>query len=57
MITVVTEEPGYIHAEFLFPADESVIQVRSASRVGYSDMGVNRKRLERLRERFTALLP
>ncbi len=28
------------------------IQVRSAARVGYSDMGVNRKRIEALRQRL-----
>jgi uncharacterized protein (DUF1499 family) len=33
------------------------IDVRSASRTGYSDLGVNRRRVERLRERFTALEP
>ncbi len=38
--------------EFLLPAAESFIHVRSASRVGYSDMGVNRKRVEDLRARF-----
>jgi uncharacterized protein (DUF1499 family) len=30
----------------------SVLEIRSASRVGYSDLGVNRKRVERLRESF-----
>ena len=33
-------------------AENRVIHVRSASRVGYSDLGVNRKRVERLRARF-----
>lgn len=40
-------------AEFLFPENENVIHVKSASRVGYSDMGVNRKRMELLRSRFS----
>lgn len=37
--------------------DESggVIHIRSASRVGRSDLGVNRKRVETLRRRFTEL--
>jgi uncharacterized protein (DUF1499 family) len=41
--------------EFYFPegkADEKVIHVRSASRVGYSDLGANRKRIERIRSKF-----
>jgi uncharacterized protein (DUF1499 family) len=38
--------------EFLFPLESSLIHVKSASRVGYSDMGVNRKRVEALRARF-----
>jgi uncharacterized protein (DUF1499 family) len=29
-----------------------IIHVRSASRLGYSDMGMNRKRVETLRVRF-----
>ena len=33
-------------------AENRVIHGRSASRVGYSDLGVNRKRVERLRARF-----
>ncbi|MBL4795372.1 MAG: DUF1499 domain-containing protein [Pseudomonadales bacterium] len=36
--------------EFLI-GDKS-IQIRSASRLGYSDMGVNRKRLEKIRREF-----
>ncbi len=38
--------------EFLLPAGEPLIQVKSASRLGYSDMGVNRLRVERLRGLF-----
>ena len=33
-------------------ADASVIHIRSASRVGYSDFGVNRKRVEQIRTEF-----
>jgi uncharacterized protein (DUF1499 family) len=53
----------YLHAEctsvvFRFVDDlelelrpgEGIIAVRSASRKGYSDFGVNRRRVERLRE-------
>ncbi|MEO8603657.1 MAG: DUF1499 domain-containing protein [bacterium] len=32
----------------------SVIQIRSASRLGYSDLGVNRQRVEALRAAFAA---
>ena len=31
---------------------DKVIQFRSASRLGYSDLGVNRKRMEKIREAF-----
>lgn len=59
---VVTDRPNYIRAEFTsklmgfvddgefyFPAEEGVIQVRSASRIGESDLGVNRRRVEQIR--------
>ena len=62
---VVEEKDNYIYVEFkskffrfvddvefYFPADEPVIHVRSASRLGYSDLGVNRRRVERLRKLF-----
>jgi uncharacterized protein (DUF1499 family) len=40
--------------EFLFPdesvdTDNTLIQIRSASRLGHSDLGVNRKRMEEIR--------
>ena len=41
--------------EFYFPekqAAETVIHIRSASRVGYSDLGANRKRIEKIRSKF-----
>jgi uncharacterized protein (DUF1499 family) len=54
---------GYLHAEFtsrifrwvddvelLADPEAGVIQVRSASRTGYSDLGANRSRVEELRE-------
>ncbi|MCP5514105.1 MAG: DUF1499 domain-containing protein [Spirochaetales bacterium] len=56
---------GYIHAEFrtlvfrftddvefIFPPDENIIDVRSASRLGISDLGVNRRRVEHIRKSF-----
>lgn len=58
---------GYLRAEFtsrLFGwvddleafaiPNEGVIHLRSASRVGYWDLGANRRRIEELRERFSA---
>jgi uncharacterized protein (DUF1499 family) len=62
---MVTAEVNYIHAtfksalfgfvddvEFLFDDQRKVIDVRSASRTGYSDLGVNRKRVEEIRQKF-----
>ena len=40
--------------EFLLDGD--VIHVRSASRIGYSDWGVNRKRVEAIREQLNSRL-
>ena len=61
--TVTRQEERYIAAEFTsdlfgftdvieFRLVEDVVHVRSASRVGHSDMGANRKRVEALRERL-----
>lgn len=42
--------------EFYFTVDplseKALIHIRSASRIGYSDFGVNRKRVERIRGKF-----
>lgn len=59
---VIDQTDDYIHtestsrifkfvddAEFYFPEDQNVIHVRSASRVGESDLGVNRRRIEQIR--------
>ena len=40
--------------EFLVSESEKVVHVRSASRVGYSDLGVNRSRIEALRAKYLA---
>ena len=40
--------------EFWFDPAQSVIQVRSSSRLGQSDFGVNRRRVEALREQLAA---
>jgi uncharacterized protein (DUF1499 family) len=39
--------------EFLFDDNARRIDIRSASRVGYSDLGVNRRRMEEIRGRFS----
>jgi uncharacterized protein (DUF1499 family) len=39
--------------EFYFPDNKKIIHIRSASRTGYSDMGVNRKRIEKIRTLFS----
>ncbi len=57
---IITNKNGYLAAEFQSKtfgfvddfearADGDVIQVRSASRVGYGDGGVNRARVENIR--------
>jgi uncharacterized protein (DUF1499 family) len=64
---VVKSEPGYLYAqftsklmkyvddvEFWFDPAASVIQVRSASRVGRGDLGVNRKRIDAVRAALAA---
>lgn len=44
---------GYIDdVEFLLDAEGRTIQFRSASRLGYSDLGVNRQRMEAIRAAF-----
>ena len=40
--------------EFNLRASEGIIAVRSAARTGHSDRGVNRKRVERIREALRA---
>lgn len=60
---IVAREPGYLYvqfttrlmkyvddAEFWFDPVAGVIHVRSASRLGSSDLGVNRKRIEFIRQ-------
>ena len=65
---VVEETPTYLHVvittkilrfkddlEFLVDRKNQVIHVRSASRVGYSDMNVNRKRIEKMKRELTGM--
>lgn len=66
-VTVVTADDSYLHvevrsaifrfvddAEFHLRTGDGIIAVRSAARVGYSDLGVNRKRVETIREALRA---
>ncbi|NUN66242.1 DUF1499 domain-containing protein [Pseudanabaena biceps] len=44
---------GYVDdVEFYLNADKGIIEVRSASRLGKSDLGVNRDRIESIRSKF-----
>lgn len=65
---VVRTEGNYLHAEFTsrlfrfvddlecyYDEQAGLIQARSASRVGYSDLKANRKRVEELRKLFTIM--
>ena len=63
--TIIEEKPGYLRVElrttlfvddgeFLLDRSRIVIQVRSASRLGYSDLGKNRSRMEEIRSQFNA---
>ena len=63
---VVTTSDNYLHAEFtslifrfvddvefLVAPDSGTIHCRSASRAGHSDLGVNRRRVEAIRQAFS----
>lgn len=64
--TIVEDLPDYLRvelrtmlfvddAEFLLDRSSKIIHVRSASRLGYSDFGKNRSRLEDIRSQFITL--
>lgn len=61
--TIIEEKPGYLRVElrtilfvddgeFLLDPARNVIHIRSASRLGYSDLGKNRRRMEEIRSQF-----
>ena len=63
--TIVEETDNYLYAEFksklmgyvddvefYLDSDANVVQVRSASRLGKSDLGVNRQRIEEIRAKL-----
>jgi uncharacterized protein (DUF1499 family) len=67
-VTIVEEQSAYLHAEvrslvfrfvddveFALSADQQLIRIRSSARTGYSDFGVNRRRIERIRRIFQEL--
>jgi uncharacterized protein (DUF1499 family) len=62
---IVKNEPGYVYVvfrswffrfpddvEFLFDDADKVIHFRAAARLGWSDFGVNRKRMEDIGKAF-----
>lgn len=64
---IVKETEGYLHVEFktavmnytddvefLFDDSLKIIHLRSASREGYWDLGVNRRRIEQIRQKWQA---
>lgn len=62
---IVDDSPGYLRVElrtmlfvddgeFLLDRVNKVIHIRSASRLGYSDLGKNRSRIEEIRSQFLA---
>ena len=64
---IIQEQDDYLYAEFTsklmgfvddvefyLEPEAQIIQVRSASRLGESDLGVNRKRIEEIRAKFNA---
>jgi uncharacterized protein (DUF1499 family) len=66
--TIVDSRVGYLRVqyttrlmkfvddvEFWFDPVQGVVQVRSASRVGRNDFGVNRRRIEQLRDKLATL--
>jgi len=64
---IITADNDYIYAEFrtatmrfvddvefYIDAQHQVIHFRSASRLGYSDLGLNRRRMQAIRDAFLA---
>lgn len=63
--TIITAQGDYLRvelrttlfvddAEFLLDREKRVIHLRSASRLGYSDLGKNRSRIEEIRRAFSS---
>ena len=66
--TIETAEDGFLHATFrttvgfvddvtcIVQPEKRIIDIKSSSRIGYYDLGANRRRVEALRVRFQARL-
>ena len=63
---IVTDENNYLRVEFKskflgfiddfevhFVPDQKILHIRSSSRLGYSDFGVNRKRVQKFTKKFS----
>ena len=66
---LIEEDDTYLHyectslllrfvddVEFVFDDEAKLIHFRSASRIGYGDLGVNRRRMEGIRSRLAGRL-
>ena len=64
-VTIVIDQPTYLRAEvrsliFRFVDDveftvlpkQGLVHIRSSARIGYTDFGVNRRRIEKIRQLF-----
>lgn len=64
-VTIVIDQPTYLRAEvrslifrfvddveFTLLPEQGLVQIRSSARIGYTDFGVNRRRIERIRQLF-----
>jgi len=64
-VTIVKEQATYLRAEirslifrfvddveFTLMPEQKLVHIRSSARIGYSDFGVNRRRIERIRQSF-----
>lgn len=66
--TIKADDGNFLHATFkstigfvddvtfLIKPEQQIIDVKSSSRLGFSDLGVNNRRVERLRKAFEAAL-
>lgn len=67
-VNIVTESDYYIHAvsisgkmryrddlEFFIDTNQNVVHFRSGSRVGYSDMGLNRERYNQIKQIYDTM--